>query len=106
MEDDRIQITIIGDGKVGKTSLLYRYTSDKFTENYEPTIFDNYAAIIDIDGESHRIQLWDTAGQEEYDKLRALSYSHVSYQNHVYHLILLFNYSIIYLMRLLLHSND
>lgn len=42
---------------------------------YEPTIFENYVHDIFIDGQSVQLSLWDTAGQEEFDRLRSLSYS-------------------------------
>lgn len=42
---------------------------------YEPTVFENYVHDIFIDGQSVQLSLWDTAGQEEFDRLRALSYA-------------------------------
>ncbi|KAF4947584.1 hypothetical protein FGADI_10315 [Fusarium gaditjirri] len=37
-------------------------------------LFDNYAADIEFDGKSVQLGLWDTAGFEDYDRLRPLSY--------------------------------
>lgn len=42
--------------------------------------FENYAANIIVDGEEYNVALWDTAGQEDYEKLRPLSYPNVIYQ--------------------------
>lgn len=41
---------------------------------YEPTVFENYVQEIMVDGQSVELSLWDTAGQEEFDKIRLLSY--------------------------------
>lgn len=66
---------IVGDGAAGKTSLLNVFAVGHFPENYEPTVFDNYIAEIELDSKPIQLALWDTAGQEEYERLRPLSYS-------------------------------
>ncbi|XP_076252056.1 ras-like GTP-binding protein RhoL [Rhynchophorus ferrugineus] len=69
-----IRITVVGDGATGKTCLLIVYKDKKYDDRYIPTIFDEYSMTIPINYEPYTIILSDTAGQEEFDKLRQLAY--------------------------------
>lgn len=69
------KIVLLGDGACGKTSLLNVFTRGYFPQVYEPTVFENYVHDIYVDNTHIELSLWDTAGQEEFDRLRSLSYS-------------------------------
>ena len=45
-----------------------------FPEHHLPTVFETTSANLTVDGKVFELTLWDTAGQEEYDRLRPLSY--------------------------------
>uniref|UniRef100_A0A8B9ZXH0 Uncharacterized protein n=1 Tax=Anas zonorhyncha TaxID=75864 RepID=A0A8B9ZXH0_9AVES len=70
-----IKAVIVGDGGCGKTSLLMVFARGDFPKVYVPTVFEKYTASFQVDGKPVKIHLWDTAGQEDYDRLRPLSYS-------------------------------
>ncbi|XP_018917600.2 ras-like GTP-binding protein RhoL [Bemisia tabaci] len=69
-----LKITTVGDGMVGKTCMLFTYSKHQFPHDYIPTVFDNFSDKLEVDGQEYDIVLWDTAGQEDYERLRPLSY--------------------------------
>lgn len=71
--DNRITITVCGDGGCGKSSITLRLVRSEWTHDYDPTIEDSYSVTRTIDGQSYFLMLTDTAGQEEYRSLWAAS---------------------------------
>ena len=62
-----IKVILIGESGVGKSAIIQRYYEDKFKENTFSTHFSNYLEKeVTINDEKYILELWDTAGQEEY----------------------------------------
>eukprot|EP01123_Difflugia_compressa_P007747 TRINITY_DN213_c0_g7_i1.p1 TRINITY_DN213_c0_g7~~TRINITY_DN213_c0_g7_i1.p1 ORF type:complete len:200 (-),score=31.44 TRINITY_DN213_c0_g7_i1:114-713(-) len=74
MSTRNVKIVTVGDGACGKTSLLFAYVHNTFNADYVPTVFDNLTTYARVDDVTVSVSLWDTAGQEDYDRLRPLSY--------------------------------
>ena len=69
-----IKCVVVSDGAVGKTSLLITYTTNQFPLEYVPTVFDDYTSTAMMGGKPYNLKLCETAGQEDYERLRPLSY--------------------------------
>ncbi|CAL4097318.1 unnamed protein product [Meganyctiphanes norvegica] len=67
------KFVIVGDS-VGKTNLIRVFCQREFVEGMPVTVFDEGTMNITVDGQRVQVGWWDTAGQEDYDKLRPLSY--------------------------------
>ncbi len=89
------KITVIGDGGVGKTSLIKKYTQGSFQKEYIATLGTQFSKYEEeIDGEKIRLFLWDIAGQDSFQALRQRFYtgssgaiivfSHATEQTHSY----------------------
>eukprot|EP00760_Papus_ankaliazontas_P035845 PhM_4_TR8049/c0_g1_i1/m.106645/K04392/RAC1; Ras-related C3 botulinum toxin substrate 1 len=71
---ENVKCVVVGDGTVGKTCMLISFTQNSFAEDYNATVFDNYIQNIISGGKTVRLCLWDTSGQEEFERMRAMSY--------------------------------
>ncbi|XP_016389552.1 rho-related GTP-binding protein RhoU-like isoform X3 [Sinocyclocheilus rhinocerous] len=58
-----LKCVFLGDGAVGKTSLIVSYTTNGYPTKYVPTAFDDFSAVVQVDEQPVRLQLCDTAGQ-------------------------------------------
>ena len=65
--DRLVKLVLIGDSSVGKTSLLMRFSENRFPEQHMPTIgIDFKIKIVETESKRVKLQLWDTAGQERF----------------------------------------
>ena len=70
-----MQVLIVGNGAVGKSSMIQRYCRGTFTKTYKKTIgVDFLEKQLRVHGEDVRLMLWDTAGQEEFDAITRAYY--------------------------------
>lgn len=79
MSDDEkgfgFKVVIIGDGAVGKTSLIKKYTQGSFQKEYISTLGTQFSKYEEeIDGEKVELFLWDIAGQDQFQALRQRFY--------------------------------
>lgn len=72
----RVKCVLVGDGAVGKTSLIIGYTTNAYPREYMPTAYDKYSVVVNINNRPIRLQICDTAGQDDFDALRPLCYPH------------------------------
>ena len=63
-----VKVVLVGDGAVGKTCLLLSYAQDKLPDEYVPTVFDSYSVTVPMGEDNIELNMFDTAGQEDYDK--------------------------------------
>jgi Ras-related protein M-Ras len=70
MSGTSYRMVLLGDGEVGKSSLISQFTHKKFDSYYDPTIDEIFEHWIEIDGEWRELELFDTAGNEEFSVMK------------------------------------
>ena len=77
MSDDEnvLKLVILGEGRVGKTSILLKYFKNKFNNDETSTINPAfYEKKVNLNGKSAQLKFWDTAGQEQFNAISTLYY--------------------------------
>ena len=75
MNKNYIKVVLLGDGRVGKTSLLNKYITNKFNDKEDMTINSCYLEKeLEINGIKWTSCIWDTAGQEKFNALTPIYY--------------------------------
>ena len=63
----QIKLILLGDSGVGKSSIIKRYMEDSFEDNITSTLGSSFLEkIVNVKGKKVKIEVWDTAGQEEF----------------------------------------
>ena len=64
-----LKIAVLGKSLVGKSALTYRFISDKFPTEHDTTIEDQYKINTTIDEYNCKLEILDTAGQDDYQSM-------------------------------------
>ena len=73
-EQPRVKFVVVGDGAVGKTCMIMCYSKETFPTAYVPTLFDAHEGVSNYEGTQVKLDIWDTAGQQDLARMRPLSY--------------------------------
>ena len=71
----RFKVVLLGEGRVGKTSILVRFCQNTFNDKQVPTLQASYLdRAVSVDGKQVQLSIWDTAGQERFHALGPIYY--------------------------------
>ena len=68
-QSNSIKLVVLGKSLVGKSALTYRFISDKFPEEHDTTVEDQYRTVINVNGVTLDLEILDTAGQDDYQTM-------------------------------------
>ncbi len=68
-EEVGLKLVVLGRSLVGKTALTFRFINDQFPKDHDTTIEDQYKTIININGQQVKLEILDTAGQDDYQSM-------------------------------------
>lgn len=76
MEFDHLfKLIVIGDSGVGKSCLMHRVTTNEFMEDHEVTVGVEFGTLmLKIEDTTLKLQIWDTAGQENFQSITKIFY--------------------------------
>ncbi|EGG18375.1 Ras GTPase [Cavenderia fasciculata] len=64
------KLVLVGPGGVGKSCLTIQFIAQRFVDEYDPTLEDSYRKQTTVDGEECLLDIYDTAGQEDFSAVR------------------------------------
>uniref|UniRef100_A0A7S2R7Q4 Ras-related protein Rab-21 n=1 Tax=Rhizochromulina marina TaxID=1034831 RepID=A0A7S2R7Q4_9STRA len=75
MASQRFKVVILGEGRVGKTSILLRYVRGEYSDKQQSTLQASYLdKKVSAGGQTANLSIWDTAGQERFHALGPIYY--------------------------------
>ena len=69
-DDFDLKLVVLGKSLVGKSALTFRFINDQFPKEHDTTIEDQYKTTINIDGYQVKLEILDTAGQDDYQSMQ------------------------------------
>lgn len=74
-DDNVLKLVILGEGRVGKTSILLKYFQSKFDEGQVSTVNPAfYEKVVNFNNKKIQLKFWDTAGQEQFNAISTMYY--------------------------------
>ena len=69
-DDFDLKLVVLGKSLAGKSALTFRFINDQFPKEHDTTIEDQYKTTINIDGYQVKLEILDTAGQDDYQSMQ------------------------------------